>query len=132
MMSITNIKPIYYCSKQQLQKIQNAKLALMIHCVLRHVNTSCLLMLTVISNRVSTDRVCRQMAPSGSYHNERLHGYGRHACKFSLTGQINKVSEVNCQRPDSSKPTAQVFMELNCGNCLKKYRVNLYCMAERY
>jgi len=42
------------------------------------------------------------------------------ANKFSLIGQINIALELIVkQRPDLSKSTAQVSMELNCGICLK-------------
>jgi len=58
----------------------------------------------VISNRVSTDRVCRHMTQLDTRHNynERVHRYGRHTCKqISHIVQINKVlynfSKVNCQ-----------------------------------
>jgi len=36
------------------------------------------------------------------------------------------------QVPDSSKPTAQVSMELNCGICLKKIRYYAYMASSKY
>jgi hypothetical protein len=44
------------------------------------------------------------------------------AKKCSLLGQFNKGYSLKLivkEKPDSSKPTAQVSMELNCGICLK-------------
>jgi hypothetical protein len=47
------------------------------------------------------------------------------AKKLSLIGQINKVLYIVFlklivkQKPDSSKPSAQISRALNCGTCLK-------------